>query len=123
VLRPLLVSCRGLAYGRSTIEAHFARLVTAAGLAPRGAAHPRLHDLRHTFATAHMATAYAAGADPQRTLTLLATWLGHTSTAHTYWYLSATPQLMALAATRLEQQPPPQQEQREQREQRERKQS
>ena len=50
-----------------------------------------------------MAAAYSNGGDPQRTLTLLATWLGHTSTAHTYWYLSATPELMALAATRLEQ--------------------
>ncbi|WP_205621030.1 hypothetical protein [Intrasporangium chromatireducens] len=50
-----------------------------------------------------MAAAYSGGGDPQRTLTLLATWLGHTSTAHTYWYLSAAPELMALAATRLAQ--------------------
>lgn len=100
---PLLVSSRGTGYQRSTIEAHFTRLVTAAGLRPRGAARPRLHDLRHTFATAHMAAAYSRGGDPQRTLTLLATWLGHSSTAHTYWYLSAAPELMALAATRLEQ--------------------
>lgn len=98
---PLLVSSRGTGYQRSTIEAHFARLATATGLRPRGAARPRLHDLRHTFATAHMAAAYSSGGDPQRTLTLLATWLGHTSTAHTYWYLSAAPELMALAATRL----------------------
>jgi integrase len=101
---PLLVSSGGLGYQRSTIEAHFSRLVTTAGLRPRGAARPRLHDLRHTFATAHMAATYSAGGDPQRTLTLLATWLGHTSTAHTYWYLSASPELMALAATRLERQ-------------------
>lgn len=100
---PLLVSSRGTGYQRSTIEGHFARLATAAGLRPRGAARPRLHDLRHTFATAHMAAAYSCGGDPQRTLTLLATWLGHTSTEHTYWYLSAAPDLMALAATRLAQ--------------------
>jgi hypothetical protein len=49
-----------------------------------------------------MAAAYRSGADPQRTLTLLATWLGHTSAAHTYWYLTATPELMLLAANRLE---------------------
>ena len=100
---PLLVSSRGTGYHRSTVESYFARIVTAAGLQPRGAAHPRLHDLRHTFATAHMAAAYRGGGDPQRTLTLLSTWLGHTSTAHTYWYLSATPELMALAAARLDQ--------------------
>ncbi|MDQ3528163.1 MAG: tyrosine-type recombinase/integrase [Actinomycetota bacterium] len=100
---PLLVSSRGTGYHRSTIEGYFGRLVTEAGLRPRGVACPRLHDLRHTFATAHMAAAYRNGGDPQRTLTLLATWLGHTSTAHTYWYLSATPELMAQAATRLDQ--------------------
>ena len=77
------------------------RLTRAAGLQPRGRATPRLHSLRHSFATTHIAAAYRAGTDPQRTLTLLATWLGHTSPAHTYWYLSATPELMALAAGRL----------------------
>jgi integrase len=99
---PMFVTSRGTGYHRSTIETYFVRVVRAAGLEPRGRARPRLHDLRHTFATAHMAAAYHAGADPQRTLTLLATWLGHTSAAHTYWYLSATPELMALAADRLE---------------------
>jgi integrase len=98
---PLLVSTRGTGYHRASIEAHFVRVIRAAGLESPGHARPRLHDLRHTFATAHMAAAYRTGADPQRTLTLLATWLGHTSAAHTYWYLSASPQLMALAADRL----------------------
>lgn len=99
---PLLVSSRGTGYHRSTIEGYFVRVVATAGLRPRGGARPRLHDLRHTFATGHMAAAYAGGGDPHRTLTLLATWLGHTSTAHTYWYLSATPELMAAAATRID---------------------
>lgn len=100
---PLLVNTRGTSYHRGTIESYFHRLVTTAGIQPRGGSHPRLHDMRHSFATGHMATAYHEGGDPQRTLTLLATWLGHTSTAHTYWYLTATPHLMALAAQRLNQ--------------------
>lgn len=103
---PLFVSSRGTGYHRSTIEGYFARLVAAAGLTSRGRAHPRVHDLRHTFATAHMTAAYQTGTDPQRTLTLLTTWLGHTSAAHTYWYLTATPDLMARAADRLEPPPP-----------------
>lgn len=107
---PLFVSRRGTGYRRSTIESYFARMVAAAGLPPRGAASARLHSLRHTFATTHMAAAYRDGRDPQRTLTLLSTWLGHTSAAHTYWYLSATPELMTLAAGRLE--PPEQPESR-----------
>ena len=35
-------------------------------------------------------------------LSLLATWLGHSDAAHTYWYLTATGELMALAAGMLE---------------------
>jgi hypothetical protein len=49
-----------------------------------------------------MTAAYAHGGDPDRVLSLLATWLGHSDAAHTYWYLSATGELMALAAGRLE---------------------
>jgi integrase len=64
---PLFVSSRGTGYHRTTIERYFARMVAAAGLMPRGRARPRVHDLRHTFATAHMTAAYQTGADPQRT--------------------------------------------------------
>jgi len=62
----------------------------------------RILHKRHTFATAQMAAAYRNGGDPQRTLSLLATWLGHTHVADTYWYLTASSQLMALAAERLD---------------------
>jgi len=98
---PVFVSCKGAGFRIETIEQYFKRLTRAAGLEPRGRARPRLHDLRHTFATSQMAAAYRNGGDPQRTLSLLATWLGHTHAADTYWYLSASPQLMALAAERL----------------------
>lgn len=99
---PIFVTYKGTGFGIGTIEQYFRRLTRAVGLEPRGRARPRLHDLRHTAATGHMAAAYRNGGDPQRTLSLLATWLGHTHVADTYWYLSATPQLMALAAQRLE---------------------
>lgn len=104
---PLFVTRNGTGYQRSTIELYFQRLTRAAGLQPRGRATPTLHSLRHSFATWHIAAAYHGGTDPQRTLTLLATWLGHTSPAHTYWYISATPELMALAAARLATRPQP----------------
>jgi integrase len=99
---PIFVTYKGTGFGIEMIEQYFRRLTRAVGLEPRGRARPRLHDLRHTVATAHMAAAYRDGGDPQRTLSLLATWLGHTHVTDTYWYLSATPQLMALAAERLE---------------------
>jgi integrase/recombinase XerD len=43
------------------------------------------------------------GADIPALLPVLSTYLGHVEPANTYWYLSATPKLMQLAAARLEQ--------------------
>jgi integrase len=63
---------------------------------------PRLHDIRHSFAVATITDAYASGENPGHTLALLATYLGHVSPASTYWYLSASPELMQQAAGRLE---------------------
>ena len=81
----------------------FHRLIQHVGLTPRSAAcRPRIHDLRHTFAVNTMLDAYATGQDGQTQLTLLSTWLGHVHPRHTYWYLSAAPELMALARQRLE---------------------
>ncbi|MHA7648418.1 site-specific integrase [Mycobacterium sp. ML5] len=83
-----------------SFQSLFKRVREAAGLAVRGRARPpstRLH-LRHRAQTA----AYAHGGDPDRVLSLLATWLGHSDAAHTYWYLTATGELMALAAGKLE---------------------
>jgi integrase len=85
------------------VQETFHRLVCRCGLAPRSVrCRPRIHDLRHTFVVSSMQQAYAAGEDGQRRLTLLATWLGHVHPASTYWYLSASPELMGLAAGRLE---------------------
>lgn len=99
---PVFVSAKGTAYVYVSFQCLFKRAREAAGLTPRGRARPRLHDLRHTFATAHMTAAYAHGGEPDRTISLLATWLGHSDAAHTYWYLTATGDLLALAAGMLE---------------------
>lgn len=83
----------------------FHRLVARAELTPRSTScRPRIHDLRHSFAVRAMIDAYTAGQDGQARLTLLSTWLGHVHPASTYWYLSASPELMAVAARRLESQ-------------------
>jgi integrase/recombinase XerD len=81
----------------------FHQLTQAAGLRPRSAAcRPRIHDLRHTFAVTTLARWYADGGDVAARMPLLSTWLGHASPADTYWYLTGTPELLALAAARLE---------------------
>jgi integrase/recombinase XerD len=81
----------------------FAGLVDAAGLTvPSGHRRPRLHDLRHSFATATLLDWYRDGADVQARLPQLSTYLGHADPKSTYWYLTGSPELLALAAVRLE---------------------
>jgi integrase len=81
----------------------FARLVEAAGLDPRTGPPPRVHDLRHSFAVATLLDWYRDGADIDARMPLLSAYLGHVSPVSTYWYLQATPELLAVAARRLEQ--------------------
>ncbi len=84
-------------------ESAFRKLVSLAGLGRRSAScRPRLHDLRHTFAVTAMLDAYQSGADVHARIALLATYLGHADPRDTYWYLSAAPELLALAGERLE---------------------
>lgn len=101
--QPFFVSTAGTRLIYCNVHNTFHRLVQGIGLMPRSATcRPRIHDLRHTFAVKTMLDAYAAGDDGQVRLTLLSTWLGHVHPRHTYWYLSAAPELMALAGHRLE---------------------
>lgn len=83
------------------VHVGFRRLVRRAGLAdqPR---QPRIHDLRHTFAVRTLLDWYRAGVDVEARLPLLSTYLGHVNPSSTYWYLTAAPELMGLAAERLE---------------------
>ena len=79
------------------------RLTQAAGLSPRSPqCRPRIHDLRHSFAVTTLLRWYQDGGDVAARLPLLSAWLGHADPASTYWYLTGTPELLALAATRLE---------------------
>ncbi len=64
---------------------------------------PRLHDIRHTSATHRLIAWYRAGADVQKLLPQLATYLGHADISSTQLYLSMTPELLREAGTRFEQ--------------------
>jgi integrase/recombinase XerD len=66
-----------------------------------GGGGPRLHDLRHRFAVSTLIDWYRAGADVEHQLPTLATFLGHVSVECTYWYLNEYPELMQLAASKL----------------------
>lgn len=69
---------------------------------PPGDRPPRLHDLRHRFAITSLLEWHRQGVDIQPRLPVLSTYLGHANPRDTYWYLSATPELLGLAAQRLE---------------------
>ena len=100
---PFFVSTAGTRLLYCNVHNAFHRLVARAGLTARSTAcRPRIHDLRHSFAVNAMIEAYTSGQDGQVRLTLLSTWLGHVHPASTYWYLSASPELMAVACERLE---------------------
>jgi integrase/recombinase XerD len=64
---------------------------------------PHIHGLRHSFAVHTLIDGHRNGADISSLLPVLSTYLGHVEPANTYWYLSAVPELMQLAAARLEQ--------------------
>jgi len=64
---------------------------------------PRLHDMRHRFATNTLVQWYRSGQDPERRLPLLSAYLGHVHVADTQWYLEGSPELMREAMRRLEQ--------------------
>ena len=99
----LLVSTAGTRLLYSNTQRTFRQLVGRAGLKPRSAAcRPRLHDLRHAFAIGTVLDAYRHGDDPGARLPLLSTYLGHVDPGNTYWYLSAAPELLALAGERLQ---------------------
>jgi integrase len=98
----LLISVAGTRLTYDNVQKVFKKLTAQAGITARSSAcRPRLHDLRHGFAVNTLLDAYRTGADVPALLPLLSTYLGHTEPANTYWYLQAAPELLALAADRL----------------------
>jgi integrase len=99
----LLIGTWGGRLHRDVVESTFRLLRKRIGLQARpGSQPPRVHDIRHTFAVHTMLDAYRAGGDPSACASALATYLGHADPGASYWYLSAAPELLALAAARLE---------------------
>ncbi|MFZ1275589.1 MAG: tyrosine-type recombinase/integrase [Candidatus Microthrix parvicella] len=99
----LFVSTTGTRLADRRVRAVFADLVDQSGLKPRfGSGRPTIHSLRHSFAVATLLDWYRDGADVASRMPLLSAYLGHVSPASTYWYLQATPELLSLAAQRLE---------------------
>ena len=101
---PFFVTRTGTAVTRGMAEQAFVRLRTIAGIAREDGARyqPRLHDLRHAMAVHRLVAWYREGADVQRLLPQLATYLGHVDVAATQRYLTMTPELLREASRRFE---------------------
>lgn len=99
------VAERGTRLTGSAARKTFARLCAEIGLRPslrrRSGRGPRLHDIRHTFATTKLIEWYRAGLAVDREILKLTTYLGHSEVGNTYWYIEAVPELLQLATERL----------------------
>jgi integrase len=96
------VSRKGTAVIYADFSVKFRELVRSSGVGASSALRPRIHDLRHSFAVNTLVRWHRAGADVGALLPRLSTYLGDLTPGYTYWYLSAAPELLALAAARLE---------------------
>lgn len=97
------VSKRGNRLDGAGVRRTFYHLSRQIGLRGANDSHgPRIHDLRHRFATETLIHWYRSGVDAERRISVLSTYLGHVHVADTYWYLTACPELMGYAVKRLE---------------------
>ncbi len=95
------VSERLIPLNLTTVEKGYLSLTQRAGLrAPGSKTGPRLQDLRHTFVVKRLRKWYQEGVDVRDHLPELSVYVGHTRPEHTYWYLTATPELLGSAAER-----------------------
>ena len=94
----------GRILSQSAVRSAFRRLRVQAGVQRNDGARyqPRLHDLRHSGAVHRLVAWYRNGADLQRLLPQLATYLGHIDLTSTQRYLTLTPELLREASMRFE---------------------
>lgn len=102
--RHLFATRQGAPIHIETVDISFRRLRRAADVSRQDVTtyQPRVHDLRHTFAVHRLTEWYRTGADVQRLLPALSTYLGHTDISGTQRYLTMTPELLAQANRRFE---------------------
>ncbi|EOG4616573.1 tyrosine-type recombinase/integrase [Pseudomonas aeruginosa] len=99
----VFVSRTGNRLDQAHVHRTFYALSRQIGLRGPQASHgPRIHDLRHRFAVRVLTRWYQAGEDAARLLPVLSAYIGHVRVQDTYWYLSAWPELMTQAMSRLE---------------------
>lgn len=101
---PFLLTQRNQRISRASAECAFKQIRERAGVHRDDNARyqPRLHDMRHSFAVTRLVSWYREGADVQKLLPQLATYLGHVHISATGHYLTMTPELLREASLRFE---------------------
>ena len=102
--RAFFISGRGTALIPQVVGQVFHRLAVKTGLRTE-MNRPRVHDFRHSFAVRVLVSCYRSGVDVEARMVALSTYLGHVNPVDTYWYLSASPELVELVAERLGERP------------------
>lgn len=98
----VLLGTKGGRLNSTTARLVFRTIVDRCKLELRpGCGVARLHDFRHTFAVNTLIDAHRDGVDIDARIAVLSTYLGHTNPANTYWYLTASPELMAIVSDRM----------------------
>lgn len=97
----VFICTRGTALSYGLVHDTFKQLTTTIGLRT-ATVHPRIHDLRHSFTVQTLIGWYRCGEDVAARMPALSTYLGHVNPVSTYWYLTAVPELMGLAAQQLD---------------------
>jgi len=101
--KTFFVSESGTPLAYSTVGATFLRIVRRLGIhGPARSFGPNLRCLRHTFAVRRLLNWYSQGKDVNQILPHLSVYLGHAKPQNTYWYLTATPDLLSKAGSRFE---------------------
>jgi integrase/recombinase XerD len=98
----LFLSSTGTRLGHPVLQPTFVRLLHTSAVGATAPRCPRVHDLRHSFTVTTLLRWYRDGGDIAVRMPSLSTYLGHVDPSSTYWYLQAAPELLALAADRLE---------------------
>jgi integrase/recombinase XerD len=97
------VSESGTPLAYSTVGRTFLGIVRRLAIHPTsGSRGPNLRCLRHSFAVRRMLEWYSRGVDVNKHLPHLSVFLGHAKPQCTYWYLTATPELLRNAGNRFE---------------------
>ena len=99
----LFLSKKGQRVNYQVLRRLFLRGIQHAEIHARsGQLRPSMHSLRHSFAVQRVRRWYEEGVDVRALLPGLSVYLGHSNPASSYWYLSATPELMSAASLRFE---------------------